>query len=212
MKAVVPYILVALLAAAVVLLLMRGCSKTTPLQPGKTAVDSASKADTAYHIGLQTTIDRLVSDSIAMRDSIDNQARQLAWYDVTLSADDDQITETMRALDTAKAHHNTVEIVAVCDSLQGEVISARKDVILYKGSADSLINLLHEQGAIMDSVADTWHSAYLHADSLNVFYKGQYDTLYASYAKQGTKLKRSSFIGKVLGGAAGALLLVLILK
>lgn len=205
MKAIIPYAIVALLAAAGAILLMRGCDKTTPLQQNKTAVDSAGQADAAYHKSLQSEIDRLEGDSATAQDVIDNQARQLAWYEAQLSNTGEEIGQTIKVMDSVRIIHDTPALVSSCDTLENQVEAARVQIHGFRLATDSLLAERDHNDLIKDSLTRIFRSAFLHADSAGNFYKDQYNTLFK-------KQKRSILTEKVLVGAGAALILGLLIK
>ncbi len=192
-------------AIVVALVCMRGCSKTTSLQQSKTAVDSVVQADIAYHKTLQSEIDRLTGDSSTQADVIDNQARQLAWYEAQLSNTGQEIGATIGRMDTSRAQHDTVPFIVDCDTLEGQVKQARVQVYGFRLATDSLLAARDQNDLIKDSLTRIFRSAFLHADSASNFYKDQYNTLYK-------RQKRSILTEKVLIGAGAALILGLLIK
>lgn len=212
MKAVFPYLLVAVLAAAVAILLMRGCSKTTLPQPDNAAVDSVTKAYGTYKSFAQANADSLEDKLLLKDDTIDNLSREMAWDEAQLSDQGDQIDATMRMLDSARARHDTIQVVISCDSLEGQVRVAQSEAIIYRGTVDSLLNVLDRQGQTKDSLTASWKSMFLHADTAQAFLQTRYNSLYVDYGRQSAKLKITSTTGKVLGGAVAALLLGLLIK
>lgn len=212
MKTIAPYLIIAVLAAAVVFLLMRGCSKTTPPQSDQTAADSLTKAFSVYKASAQAIADSLEDQLLLKDDTIQNLSREMAWDEAQLSEQGDQIDATMQALDSARARHDTVQVVISCDSLEGQVRVAKSEAIVYRGTVDSLLAIMNRQGAAKDSLTAVWKSAFLHADTAQTMWQGLYGSLSADYAKQTTKLKITSTTGKVLGGVAAALLISLLIK
>lgn len=205
MKTVIPYLIAILLGAAICFMLMRGCNKTTPLQQSKTAVDSVAMADAAYHKNLQSEIDRLEGDSATAQDVIDNQARQLAWYEAQLTNTGQEIGQTIKAMDSVRIIHDTPAFVSNCDTLETQVEAARVQVHGFRLANDSLQAERDHNDLIKDSLTRIFHSAFLHADSAGNFYKDQYNTLFK-------KQKQSILTEKVLVGAGAALILGLLIK
>lgn len=192
-------------AIVVALVLMRGCSKTTPLQQSKTAVDSTAAADAAFHKSLQSEIDRLQGDSATAQDVIDNHARQLAWYEAQLSNTGQQIGSTIKVMDSIRIIHDTPALVISCDTLEDQVKQARVQIHGFRLATDSLIDAYQDQGRIKDSMTQAFRSAFLHADSTGSFYLLQYNTLYKQQ-------KRSILTEKITGAAAIVALVGLLIK
>lgn len=212
MKSIVPYLVVAVLAAAVTILAMRGCSNITSPPPGRTAVDSAVKADAAYAKAQNETISRLRADSSDKADIIEQDESQINWYQVQLSTDAGAIDGTLQSYDNAKVVHDTVKIVQSCDTLAREVVAAKSAVKDYMDANDSLVSAFIQQGEIKDSISRTWQDAFLHADSSRSFLQAKYDTLYNDDVKKTRKLKISSVTGKIGWGAALVFFLGLLIK
>lgn len=209
MKSAIPYIIIAILAAAVCFLLMRGCNSTPSHQQDKAAVDSVAAADSAYHKALQSEIDRLTGDSATQQDVIDNLGRENAWYEVQLSNTGQAITGTLNRFDSATARRDTGAIVNSCDTLASQVKAAKVEVHGFRLVTDSLETALVGQGRIKDSISLTWKSAFLHADTAESFLTSKYNSLYTDYTKQ---RKSNSITTKVLGGAVLVLLGALLIK
>lgn len=205
MKTAIPYLIAILLGAAICFMLMRGCGKVSPVQQSKTAVDSAAMADASYHKNLQSEIDRLEGDSATAQDVIDNQARQLAWYEAQLTNTGQEIGQTMGRMDTARIRHDTIPFIVDCDTLEGQVKQARVQIHGFRLATDSLIDSYQAQLRIDDSMKRNFRSAFLHADSAGNFYKDQYNVLYK-------RQKRSILTEKVMVGAGVALILGLLIK
>jgi len=196
-----------LVGAAIVaaLVCMRGCSKTTPLQQSRTAVDSMSQADVAYHKTLQSEIDRLTGDSSTQADVIDIQARQLAWYEAQLSNTGQEIGATINTMDSVRIIHDTPALVISCDTLEYQVKQARVQIHGFRLATDSLLAARDGMDRIKDSTTQAFRSAFLHADSAGSFYQDQYNVLFK-------KQKRSILTEKALVGAGAALILGLLIK
>lgn len=204
-KGLLTYVLIMLLTAGCTVLLMRGCSKTTSLQQSKTAVDSVAQRHGDSIKWALSENDRLRGDSITQADVIDNQARQLAWYEAQLSSTGQEIGETMGRMDTARIRHDTIPFIVNCDTLEDQVKQARVQIHGFRLATDSLIDSYQTQLRIDDSMKRNFRSAFLHADSAGNFYKDQYNALYK-------RQKRSILTEKVLVGAGAALILGLLIK
>lgn len=209
MKPIIPYFIVALLTAAGMFLLMRGCNSTPSHQQDKAAVDSAARADSAYHLSLLANVDRLEKDSVDKQDNIDNLTRQDAWYEAQLANTGQAITGTLNRFDSATARRDTSAIVNSCDTLVNQVKAAKTEVHGFRLVTDSLETALVGQGRIKDSISQTWKAAFLHADTAESFLTSKYNSLYTDYTKQ---RKSNSITTKVLGGAVLVLLGSLLIK
>lgn len=200
-----------LVGAAAMLLLMHGCQSPPPHQQDKAAVDSTAR-DSAFRRLLEDSIEHQAGRLMEKDDMIENLNRQLYWYDAQLADANDEIDATKKQLDSARENRDTAQFVRSCDTLELQVGRGQAQVLLYKGTVDSLMGILARKSQLQDSIAASWRSAYLHADTAAAMIKTKYDLLYLDYAKQNARLKLSSNTGKVLGGAAAALLIGLLLK
>jgi len=142
-------------AIVVALVLMRGCSKTTPLQQSKTAVDSIESIKRHVYDSAQRVDSPIIAFQRVEIDSFLDVTNSLHATQLimkyAMDSLKDHIGNTLAALDEARGRHDTVKIGRNCDSLEAQVKQGIPMVTGYNTLTDSIIQAHVAIEVIQDS-------------------------------------------------------------
>lgn len=200
------------IVAALLIFSFKGCYNPPSHLADKKAVDSV---DAAWVIEKQDIIQR--DDSLTNVDrrkdkQIDGLLKEQLASATNLLHGGQLIDNTIMHGQEFRIRHDTVMIIANCDSLIEEVKGQLANEWDYSKIVDSVDKVYEQRLVVKDSLVANWKSAFLHADTTIAFQKSKYNGLYLDYVKTSSRLKFNQIASKGLAGVIAVLVIKGLIK
>lgn len=203
------WLIIVILAAAAFLcwVLFRGCNALPSHQDGKNTVDSVNTAYAREKAVQFARIDSLTHDDLIKTRQVDSLTTAIRLTEQQLSAKGAAISGTIANGQRYRVLHDTVKIIANCDSLASQVEAGIISVGGYERLMDSLISAGQEQARTKDSLTASYRGLWQKSDQSLGIVTGQYNSLFSDYTKANRRLKFNKGLSRVLAAAvlAGAI-------